>query len=95
MVKKKTFVIDNEGVKAIFDYIDEKTKDMATKTDISHLPTKEEFFSAVDKIMGELEAIREEHTVLAEHSTRHEDRIHKLEKIHPLYKHTSKKIVRN
>ncbi len=97
MAAKKKFTIGNEGVKAIFEYVDQKNAELKNELVemISHLPTKEEFFSAMDKIMGELKAIREEHTILAEHSRRHDDRIHKLETIHPSYKHVSKKVVRN
>ena len=36
-----------------------------TKDDIKHLPTKEEFYSKMDDVMGELKVIREEQTVLS------------------------------
>jgi hypothetical protein len=46
-----------------------------------NLPTKEEFFSREDKIMGELKAIREEHAVLSSRVyDNHEPRIEKVEK---------------
>jgi hypothetical protein len=46
-----------------------------------NLPTKEEFFSREDKIMGELKAIREEDAVLSSRVyDNHEPRIEKVEK---------------
>ena len=41
---KKKIVIDENGIKTIFEYIDQKTENHATKEDISHLPTKDEFY---------------------------------------------------
>jgi len=54
---------------------------LATKKEIKHLPTKEEFYSRMDKIMGELKAIREEHAMLSGRVyENHEPRIRKIEK---------------
>ena len=50
---------------------------------IRSLPSKEEFFEWMDKLMKELKDIREEITVLSGHSSDFSDRIEKLEKIHP------------
>ncbi len=48
---------------------------------LSHFPTKEEFFSNMDKIMTELKTMREEHTVLTHRVyENHEPRIEKIEK---------------
>lgn len=44
-----------------------------------HLPTKEEFFSKMDEVVGELKAIREEHPAITNKLSNHEDRIAKLE----------------
>ena len=57
---KKKIVIDDNGVKAIFDYIDHKVDDSTSvlKEDLSHLPTKEEFYGKMDEVMGELKTIR-------------------------------------
>lgn len=64
--------------------IEERTEDLlVTKEDIKHLPTKEEFFSMEDMIMGELKAVREEITTLSDLNRKvndHEERIEKVEK---------------
>ena len=46
--------------------IDEKTK---------RLPTKEEFFGKMDQVMGELKAIREEHTLQSNRVSNHTDQL--------------------
>ena len=72
--------LDNDDLKAIKDLmqvtIDEaiETKGLVTKADISHLPTKDEFYGKMDEVMGELKAIREEVAVsthqVADHAIR-------------------------
>ena len=67
-----------EGI--VEEKIDEKTK---------NLPTKDEFYEKMDEVIGELKAMREEHTVLSSQVSDHEDRITKLEEstsvtFHPL-----------
>lgn len=52
---------------------------IATKVDISHLPTKDDFYGKMDEVMGELKAIREEHVVSSGQIRDHEDRITHLE----------------
>ena len=54
-------------------------KELVTRGDLSHLPTKDEFYEKMDEIMGELKAIREEQTVQSKHLSNHEDRLHKIE----------------
>lgn len=49
------------------------------KEEIKHLPTKDEFYGKMDEVMGELKAIREEHTVFSGQISDHEDRITLLE----------------
>ena len=43
------------------------------------LPTKEEFFSKMDEMMGELKTSREERTTLSHQVSNHEDRLRVLE----------------
>lgn len=43
------------------------------------LPTKEEFFSKMDELIGELQVIREEHTVSSHQLSDHDNRISVLE----------------
>jgi len=44
---------------------------------------KDEVMTGLDKVMGELEDIREEKTVQSHQLSNHEDRIETLEKLHP------------
>ena len=50
---------------------------------ISHLPTKEEFYQAMDKISQEIRDMREEWSAMSFRFRDHEQRITGLEKIHP------------
>ena len=76
--------LDNEDLKAIKNLmevtIDEAVEEkLVTKSDISHLPTKDEFYTKMDEVMGELKTIREEQTLLSHRVSDHEDRIEKIE----------------
>ncbi len=72
---------DIDEIKQIVDEkLDEKIK---------ILPTKDEFFSKMDEVVGELKTIREEQTILTHKTSGHEDRIVSLEKIHPNGKHAT------
>ena len=53
------------------------------KEEIKFLPTKEEFFTKMDEVMGELETIREEQTLIGHQVSSHEDRISALEDFSP------------
>jgi hypothetical protein len=76
--------LDNDDLKAIQGLIqvtiEEATeKKLVTKEDISHLPTKDEFYEKMDEVMGELKTIREEQAVLGHQVADHDDRIEKVE----------------
>jgi hypothetical protein len=77
--------LDNDDLKAIKGLIevtvDEviEAKGLVTKEDISHLPTKDEFYTKMDEVMGELKTIREEQTLQSQHLSDHDDRIEKIE----------------
>ena len=77
--------LDNDDLKAIKDLmevtIDEaiENKGLATKDHLGNLPTKDEFYGTMDKVMGELKAIREEVSVLGHQVNNHGDRLEKLE----------------
>jgi predicted nuclease with TOPRIM domain len=49
------------------------------KEEIKGLPTKDEFYSKMDDVMGELKTIREEQTLITHRVSDHEDRIEKIE----------------
>ena len=76
--------LDNDDLKAISQLIkvniDEAIEEkLVTKDDISHLPTKDEFYTKMDEVVGELKASREEQTLLSHRVSDHEDRIEKIE----------------
>jgi hypothetical protein len=76
--------LDNEDLKAIKNLmevtIDEAIEEkLVTKQDLSHLPTKDEFYTKMDEVMGELKAIREEQPLQSHKLSDHDDRIEKIE----------------
>lgn len=87
--------LDHDDLKAIKDLmaetIKEKVEDgtVAGGEAIRHLPTKEEYFTRMDKLMAEVSKNRQEQTVLSQQTGDHSDRLEKLENIHPKYKHSS------
>ncbi len=58
----------------------EKIVDEKIEENIKNLPTKDEFFTKMDEIMGELKTIRESTDILTHRVSKHEDRITKIEK---------------
>ena len=74
--------LDNDDLKAIKGLIeitlDEKL-DEKLDVKLSHLPTKNEFYTERDEVMTELKTIREEQTLQSQHLTDHDDRIEKIE----------------
>ena len=80
-VSKRFGVLRDEIENLIGLVIEEKTETLlVTKAEISHLPTKDEFYDKMDEVMGELKAIREENTSNSGRLDRHEGRITELEK---------------
>ena len=73
--------LDDQDLKAIKNLIEVtiEEKELVTKEDISHLPTKDEFYEKMDDVMGELKAVREEQSVLSHQVSDHEDRLQKVE----------------
>ena len=77
--------LDKDDLKAIQGLIQVtveevfETKGLVAKEDISHLPTKDEFYSKMDEVMGELKTIREEQTLQSQHLSDHDDKIEKIE----------------
>ncbi|MCX6725923.1 MAG: hypothetical protein NT052_01220 [Candidatus Shapirobacteria bacterium] len=65
-----------------FDQIEELL-DEKLEEKIKILPTKDELFSKMDEVMGELKIIREEQTTLSYTVSNHENRLKNLEDIHP------------
>ena len=83
--KCRMATLDNDDLNAIKQLIEItiddaiETKGLVTKEDISHLPSKDEFYTKMDEVMGELKTIREEQPVQSQHLSEHEDRIQKVE----------------
>lgn len=83
-------VLTNKDLKAFKDLVevtfDEKLGDaiesrIATKEDISHLPTKDDFYEKTDELLKEIKDMREEQSVLTNKVYEdHEPRISKVEK---------------
>jgi len=61
----------------------EEIMDQKLDEKLKLLPTKDEFFTQMGEVMGELKAIREEHATQSHRLSNHEDRIETLEKLHP------------
>jgi hypothetical protein len=83
-VKNDIFDTIKEAVKLVFEEMQ-----VTTKEDLKYLPSKDEYFEREDKMMGKLEKIEEELTILSDHSSDHSDRIESLEKIHPNHTHSN------
>lgn len=61
------------------------------KEKVNNLPTKNEFYSKMDKVMGELKASREDQAVLTQYDQDQFDRLEELESLHTLpHPHFSK-----
>ncbi|KKS77828.1 MAG: hypothetical protein UV74_C0002G0053 [Candidatus Woesebacteria bacterium GW2011_GWB1_43_14] len=61
-----------------FDEIEQVVEKVVNKK-TSNLPTKDEFFGSMDKLVTEIKASREEQTILSHRVSDHEDRIEKIE----------------
>ncbi|AKM83434.1 hypothetical protein A2422_01005 [Candidatus Woesebacteria bacterium RIFOXYC1_FULL_31_51] len=74
LLKKIKILLDDTVDIKIDEKLDEK---------IGKLPTKTELYKQTDKIMKELKTVREEQSLLSQHSKDNSDRLDNLEKIHP------------
>lgn len=63
----------------------QKLEDLEEK--IKYLPTKDDFFTKMDEVMGELKAIREENETSLYRVSKHSDEIQDLQDIHPNNRH--------
>jgi len=73
LLKKIKILLDDAIETQIDAKLDEK---------IGKLPTKEEFYSRMDEMMGEIKTAREEQSVLSQHDRDQFDAIEALQKIH-------------
>ncbi len=78
--------LDNSDLKAIkslmIETIDEKVEDgaLVTRDDISHLPTKDDFYQRMDDLVTEVKASREENKAYTSQIKRLSD---KVDHFHP------------
>jgi septal ring factor EnvC (AmiA/AmiB activator) len=63
---------------SVSDALDERQ--VSTKEDIKHLPTKDEFYTETSKLYKKLEDMEEEKDVLSHQVSRNSDRLDKVEK---------------
>ena len=77
--------LDSDDLKAIENLIEVKVdevierRQLVTKEDLSHLPTKDDFYEKMDEVVGELKASREEQAVLGHQVSDHGERIGRIE----------------
>jgi len=71
-------MLTKQDIEIIEDIVDKRLEEQT-----KHLPTKDEFFQWMDKIMGELQEIREEIAISYGRIDDRENRITSLEKFHP------------
>lgn len=68
---------DLGGLKRDIDGLKDEIEDV--KGSIRLLPTKDEYFNSMDKLMGEVKKGREEQEVISGKLSQHSDRLEKLE----------------
>lgn len=75
-------MLTQSDIEIIEGIIDEKIGEK-----LKNMPTKDELYTRLDYIVGELDTIRTEITLVTHSQENHENRITKLETIHPKNKH--------
>ena len=81
---------DLRSIKTIMEItFDEKAEHFVTKDDLKYLPSKQEFYSKMDEVMGELKIIREGQEILVPKVYNLDKRVTALEEIHPSGGHAS------
>lgn len=77
--------LDNDDLKAIKNLVEVTVdevldkKGVVVKEDLSHLPTKDEFYEQTGEIIKRLDNLEQEKDVLSHQVSRHDDRIGKIE----------------
>ncbi len=73
---------DLQNIKGLFKITIDEDETLVRKSDISYLPTKDDFYNEMDKLMGELKTVREEITILSDTKRQvnnHEEKLAKIE----------------
>ena len=91
MLEYRYMALSKDELKAIGDLVKAEIQLEVSKIEekIEGLPTKDEFYTKMDEVMGELKDIREEVALVSRRSSDHEDRITSLEEIHPEGRHAA------
>lgn len=72
----------------ILAHIDSRTENLVTKEDLSYVPTKDEFYTEMDKLTGIMKSNTENQDLLNLHDQEQSDKIEVLEKLHqPTHAH--------
>lgn len=78
---------DLQAIEQLFDVkFDEKFEEKFNEK-LKYFPSKDEFYKMMDKLMGELETIRNEQIIITHHHEEFRTRVKKLEDIHPNDQH--------
>lgn len=80
---------DKQFIKTLLEDVLEYKLEEKIKEHVGNLPTKEEFNSRMDEMMGELKTNREEQSMLAQSDVDQTDAIEDLQKIHPHNSHST------
>lgn len=85
-INKIQFLI-TAGSNRVIKEIDEVKEEIReVKEQVKFLPTREEYFDSMDKLMGEVKKVREEQEVIGGKLSEHSDRLEKVKKkweLHP------------
>lgn len=77
--------LDNDDLQAIKSLIEVtiEEKDLVTKEDLGHLPSKDEFYEQTERILKRLDDLEEEKDLLSNRVSDQEDRLEKIEGLLP------------
>lgn len=84
---RSIFVEDRKHLKVYLDDLFDTKLEEKVRQYIGQLPTRDEFNSRMDEMMGELKTVREEQSGLSQHDRDQFDAIEALQKIHPHNSH--------
>lgn len=79
--------LTRDDKKFILSAIDQKLEEQEQQFESKIVEVKDDFYTKIDPILKEVVASREDREIRAEQHLRNQDRIEKLEKIHPQGKH--------
>ena len=74
---------DLNAIRDLFGLVLDQQLEEKLAERLKAFPTRDDFFASMDRILGELKAIRDEQTSLSHLVVRHEDRLAVLEALHP------------